>query len=413
MKAIKLQQQSNIENCSIALPSSKSESNRALIIQHYSKGAFQVENVSDADDTQLLLNILANYKQSEVIDCGPAGTTFRFLTTVLAFDEGEWTLTGSQRMKERPIKELVDSLRVIGADITYLENEGYPPLWIKGVTPTGSKTTVSMKNSSQYASSLLLTAPFLPKGLDVTINDVYGSESYLKMTTSLLQKAGLQLNPTAEGLGYKHQQVTPTTFKVEADWSAASYWFSFVALNPNSSVTLLGLKQDSLQGDSVLTDIYLNLGVLPEFTDEGLLLLQCLPPVSEFDFAFFDCPDIAQTVFVTCLGLGIKGRFSGLHSLRIKETDRIAAMQTELAKMSGSLTADNKEEDCYILANHSGEFPKEVTIDTYHDHRMAMAFAPISSKIESLIINDPKVVGKSYPSFWEDVRKVGIHTLEQ
>ncbi len=410
MERITLHQKTGITKQNLAIPSSKSESNRALILNHYSKGDFRVENLSSAEDTQLLARLLKEYKTSEVVDCGPAGTTFRFLTTVLAFDEGEWTLTGSQRMKERPIKELVDALKQLGADITYLENEGYPPLKIKGVKPTQNSTTISMKNSSQYASSLLLSAPFLPEGLEVKVQDVHGSESYLNMTLSILEEAGFTPSPLSSFLKFDHQQVKPTTFKVESDWSGASYWYSFVALNPGSSVTLLGLKPKSLQGDRVLEDIYLNLGVLSEFTEEGVTITQCLPCVPVLDFFFNDCPDIAQTVFVTCLALGVEGRFSGLHSLRIKETDRIAAMQTELAKVGGSLTSEDNEN--FVLAKHDGNFPESVEIDTYHDHRMAMAFAPLAAKVPNLVIKDPKVVGKSYPTFWDDVKQVGIEVVE-
>lgn len=398
--------QSYAVNATIKLPSSKSESNRALILNHLSNKLFQVNNVSSADDTQLLIKLLGSIGKESTLDCGPAGTTFRFLTAMLAFTGGNYTLTGSDRMKERPIKDLIDALLLLGANINYLEKEGFPPITIQGTQPSSNITRVSVANSSQYLSSLLLIASSLPKGLQIETVGEMGSAPYIDMTIQLLNKAGIEVIRNNTTFHIAKQDFKVTTFKVEADWSGASYWFSRVALSDNGSMLLRGLKPDSLQGDQVVKEIYQKLGVTSTFTTEGLHINKTHQPEKNFNWDFTHCPDLAQTVLATCAVLGVTLTCCGLKSLRIKETDRILAMQTELTKIGAQLSKLNNE--TFILRPSDKIPSNKVFINTYHDHRMAMAFAPLAALVPKLEIEDKMVVSKSYPSFWDDLTLTGI-----
>lgn len=397
---------SNAVDTAIKLPSSKSESNRALILNYLSKGLFKVERLSSADDTQLLIKLLQQVGKQTTLDCGPAGTTFRFLTSVLACCPGTHILTGSERMKERPIKDLIAALQKIGAKITYLENDGYPPIQIEGTLPTNNSTIVSVANSSQYLSSLLLVAPSLPNGLIIETTGEMGSEPYVDMTIQLLNNAGIKVQQQDNTYTVANQPFLETEFSVESDWSGASYWFSRIALSDHGKLFLEGLKPNSLQGDQVVKDIYQKLGVTSKFTANGLTIKKTHAAEKTLTWDFTHCPDLAQTVFATCAVLGVSLKCCGLKSLRIKETDRILAMQTELAKIGATLFS---EDDEWFMLTPSTELPDTtVTINTYHDHRMAMAFAPLTAKLGRLIIEDKAVVSKSYPSFWEDLALTGI-----
>lgn len=393
-------------DATIALPTSKSESNRALIIQHLSQGKFQVNNTSSADDTQQLVKLLSQIGKHQELDCGPAGTTFRFLCSVLAFTSGNFVLTGSERMQERPIKDLVDALLLLGANIQYLNKKGYPPLRIEGVTQTVTNTSVSVENSSQYLSSLLLTGAFLPQGINIQTTGSLGSAPYVDMTIAMLQEAGIAVLKNESIYRILPQVCLNTAFSVEADWSGASYWFSRVALSSNGKILLLGLKKNSLQGDRVVTDIYSQLGVGFSFTEDGLQLFRTNTLTKQLTWDFTHCPDLAQTVIATCAVLGVTGLFSGLKSLRIKETDRILAMQTELKKIGATLKSQNNE--VFALTPSNTLPTTSIVINTYHDHRMAMAFAPIAAIIENISIENPAVVSKSYPRFWDDLKETGI-----
>lgn len=408
MSSLKLELSSNTINTIIDLPSSKSESNRALILQHLSKGNFSVTNLASADDTQTLLHILENLSELKEIDCGPAGTTFRFLTALLAFTDQDYVLTGSQRMKERPIKDLVDALKQLGADISYLENEGYPPLKIKGRQASSNTTSISVENSSQYLTALLLIGAFLPKGIHIKTIGNLGSAPYVNMTIKLLNKAGISVEQHEGNYTIQPQKSVTTIYQVEGDWSGASYWFSRIALaEVGSIIHIKGLRKDSLQGDRVVCDIYHQLGVDYTFTKDGLTLTKSeRKPTNKLTWDFIDCPDLAQTVMASCTVMNVEGEFTGLKSLRIKETDRIAAMQTELAKIGGQLTS---EDDTIFNLTPSQSIPSsDVSIATYHDHRMAMTFAPLAAKVPRLIIEDAGVVSKSYPTFWKDLALTGV-----
>ena len=395
-----------IQSTSINLPASKSESNRALIIQALSQYHINLQNISNARDTQTMLRLLQSAAyELDVLD---AGTTMRFLTAFCTVSNRKTLLTGTLRMQERPIKLLVDALNTLGGTITYQKNQGFPPILISDdFTQRTNTISIPGNISSQYISALLLIAPVLPKGLKIQLENEVSSRPYIEMTLALMALFGakhqwIDNTITVEPGGYTLQ----STYTIESDWSAASYWFSMVAMAEKAEITLPWLKKASLQGDSAIVGIMEKLGVTTTWQDEGLTLSKNDKRVEVLEQDFLDCPDIAQTVAVCCAALGVKGKFSGLHSLRIKETDRIAALQNELAKVGATFTEIN--ENLWTL-EPANSLPKEVSIHTYEDHRMAMAFAPLATKMK-VIIEDPKVVEKSYPHFWEDIEKAGIKT---
>lgn len=404
----------------IHLTGSKSESNRALIMQAMSKGAVQVNNVSEAADTVTLLGILqplsvesrewkmeseTNTQISNLIDIGPAGTAMRFLTTYYALQDGEVILTGSARMKERPIGILVDALRELGADIEYSEKEGYPPLKIRG--PFKQKTgKVSIKGniSSQYISSLLLAAPLLENGLELIIEGDLTSKPYVEMTLAMLSQAGIKHFWDENIIRIASQPYAKSVISVEPDWSAASYWYAIAALAEEAELFLPGLNGYSLQGDSKITEIMANFGITSQFKDGGVYIKKEPKKLERKIFDFKECPDLAQTVIVVCAALGHDASFTGLETLKIKETDRVNALQAELSKIGVKLIEKNQT---YKLDCSERNLNKAVSINTYDDHRMAMAFAPLALVLNEMEIEDHLVVEKSYPHFWKDLESVG------
>lgn len=416
----------------IHLTGSKSESNRALIMQAMSKGAVQVNNVSEAADTVTLLGILQplnvesrewkmesetntqisnlksrpdSYRVSNLIDIGPAGTAMRFLTTYYALQDGEVILTGSARMKERPIGILVDALRELGADIEYSEKEGYPPLKIRG--PFKQKTgKVSIKGniSSQYISSLLLAAPLLENGLELIIEGDLTSKPYVEMTLAMLSQAGIKHFWDENIIRIASQPYAKSVISVEPDWSAASYWYAIAALAEEAELFLPGLNAYSLQGDSKITEIMANFGITSQFKDGGVYIKKEPKKLERKIFDFKECPDLAQTVIVVCAALGHDASFTGLETLKIKETDRVNALQAELSKIGVKLIEKNQT---YKLDCSERNLNKAVSINTYDDHRMAMAFAPLALVLNEMEIEDHLVVEKSYPHFWKDLESVG------
>ncbi|HIP47642.1 MAG TPA: 3-phosphoshikimate 1-carboxyvinyltransferase [Lutibacter sp.] len=391
------------------LPGSKSESNRLLILQKLFP-FIQIENLSNADDTSVLLKALNS--EDRVIDIGHAGTAMRFLTAFFAVQEGKTTqLTGSKRMQERPIKVLVDALVELGAEIQYLKKDGFPPIEIKGKKLTKSKIRVNGNISSQYISALLLVAPSLSSGLEIELLGNITSIPYIKMTLSLLNKLGVKTSfkdkfivvEPIQNLEFKTQN-----FRIEPDWSSASYYYSLAALQPNTKIELVGFKKNSLQGDSILPDIYEKLGIKTTFTNNGLFLESTNTTLNNnpLTFNLIQTPDLAQTIAVTCLGLGIECHLMGLHTLKIKETDRLQALKNELEKLGASVKITN---DSLFLKSNFLPFEKDGSgtflIKTYDDHRMAMAFAPLSV-LQAISIENATVVSKSYPNFWEDWKAV-------
>jgi 3-phosphoshikimate 1-carboxyvinyltransferase len=409
MDKILLRKSTSPFDVKIALASSKSESNRALIINALAKDSSEnLLNLSTARDTQTMIRLLQSIDQTaDVID---AGTTMRFLTAYFTATNQNKIMTGTPRMCERPIGILVDTLRTLGADIEYLVKEGYPPLHIKGFSDQKtSEVTIRGDVSSQYVSALLMIAPTLPQGLNINLTGDLGSIPYIKMTLEQMRAFGVNYVANWEEKTIKVLPNTyqSTVYKIESDWSGASYWYSIVALSvfENTQVELLGLKQNSLQGDSDIVNIMSHLGVLSVFTRDGVILSK-IPAETSLNWDFTNCPDLAQTVAVTCAALGIEATFTGIESLKIKETDRILALQNELKKFGGDLIEVKKNTTYKILSQQEVTNNKSsVTIATYDDHRMAMAFAPLAMLMD-VTIEEPNVVVKSYPSFWDDIKKV-------
>lgn len=402
MRAISLLPKSEFGHLHIPLPASKSESNRALIIDALSSSENKINNLAEARDTQTMIRLLR--EDPEELDVLDAGTTMRFLTAYAAVKNKKRILTGTARMCERPIGILVDALRTIGARIDYVENEGYPPLRTAGFEKqTASRITIRGDVSSQYISALLMIAPVLPEGLELELTGKIGSRTYIQMTLDLMQSFGVKYSWEGNIIRIQPHAYQPTTFTVESDWSGASYWFSLLACAEQGSIMLAGLKAQSLQGDARIVEIMDKLGVQAEFNEEGVLLRK--KPVTGLEFFdFTHCPDLAQTVAVTCAVIGQKCVFSGLESLRIKETDRIFALQKELAKCKAQLVEGDQGMFTLIPAS---AFPDEMLLHTYDDHRMAMAFMPMVTRTK-VTFDDRDVVNKSYPSFWRHCEQSGI-----
>ena len=400
----------------IKLDGSKSISNRALIIRALCKENFEIHNLSTSDDTVLMASLLE--KDLEIYDVGHAGTTFRFLTSYLAFKEGSQILTGSERMKERPIQALVEALNEIGGNIEYLEKEGYPPLKINAPSKKiNYKVRINSTISSQYVSSLLMIAPTLPNGLEIELEGEIVSAPYIEMTLSMMHHFGIGYERSDQTIFISSQEYQGKDYWVEADWSAASYFYSLASMREESNITLKGLLKDSIQGDSQMVEIGSKFGVNTAFDDENQCIQigssKTIQATSFLEYNFMHHPDLAQTIFVMAACKGVKGLYSGLSSLRVKETDRLVACMTELAKVHSYITrmpdrfsqSSGKE---YFMQEGEVSFDNIPIFDTYGDHRMAMAIAPmcLMSDIE---INEPLVVSKSYPKFWNDLETLGIN----
>lgn len=395
---------------SIKITGSKSETNRLLLLQALYPGLI-LENTSDSDDSQVMVKALNSpftIHHSSLIDIHHAGTAMRFLTAFFAIQENkEVVLTGSSRMKERPIKILVEALQQLGADISYVENAGFPPIRIKGKKLTQNKVTLPANVSSQYISALLLIAPKLENGLELTLEGEITSIPYIKMTLGLLDEMGVQTSFEENKISVRSQfTIYNSQFIIESDWSSASYFYSIVALSPTGTqITLSSYKQNSLQGDSALAEIYKNFGVQTIFNaDKSVTITKtnnC--QLSIVNYQLNNCPDIAQTIAVTCFGLGIGCHLTGLHTLKIKETDRLEALKNELSKLGAAISVTNDSLSLEITSH----IHENVTIATYQDHRMAMAFAPLALKT-AIIIEDAEVVSKSYPTFWDDLKSIGF-----
>ena len=404
-------------NATIALPASKSISNRALIIHALSCGDILPQNLSVCDDTEVIID--AMQRRPYEIDIKGAGTAMRFLTAFLATQPGEHIITGTDRMKQRPIGILVNALRYLGADIEYLGEEGYPPLRIKGRTLEGGYIEVAGNISSQYISALLMIAPTLKNGLQLRITDGAISRPYIDLTLWMMREYGADADwSDADTITVNAKPYERHEYTIESDWSAAAYWYEMLALrgNDESEVRFKGLMDASRQGDSIVKYIFSLLGVKTKYsTVEGerfptvsIKSHLCMLPRLDYDFS--SVPDLAQPVVVTCALRGIPFRFTGLATLRIKETDRIEALKRELRKLGVVLTDRNDSE---LIWNLERCEPTMEPIDTYQDHRMAMAFAPAALALGSITINDPEVVSKSYPHYWDDLRRAGFQITKR
>ena len=393
----------------ITITGSKSESNRLLLLQALYP-EIKIENLSNSDDSKIMQKALQSTEY--IVDIHHAGTAMRFLTAYFSIQKNrEVVLTGSNRMQERPIQILVEALQQLGADISYEKNDGFPPLKIKGKTFTKNKVVLKADVSSQYISALLLIAPNLENGLELTLEGIITSVPYIKMTLSLLNKIGVLtsfenniIKVHHKSKNVKHQLL------VESDWSSASYYYSIVALSEiGTEINLSSYKQDSLQGDSIVSKIYKKFGVQTTFENNSIKIKKSsnINHSSYIELDLSNSPDIAQTIAITCFALGLECFLSGLHTLKIKETDRILALKIEIEKLGGKviITKDSFK----VLA--SNLIKENITIETYKDHRMAMAFAPLALKVP-IIIKEASVVSKSYPDFWNDLKTLGFKIQE-
>jgi 3-phosphoshikimate 1-carboxyvinyltransferase len=393
---------------SVQLPASKSISNRVLILNALSKNPYPVENLSDSDDTRVMLN--AFEANRPLIDIGAAGTSMRFLTAYLSQLPGEYILTGTERMKNRPVRILTEALRQLGAKIEYLEKEGYPPLKIKGKALEGGIIHLNGSVSSQFISALMMIAPCLEKGLTIHLEGEIISRPYVAMTIRLMEDFGIKTEWIDSTIRIQPQAYRARPFQVESDWSAASYWYEIAALSEtDTEVELLGLHSNSVQGDSEVAGLFEKLGVatLRDSPESGIRLKKQPEIVSGvFHRDFIAVPDLAQTLVVTCCMMNIPFRFTGLQSLRIKETDRISALQQEMRKLGYVIKSESDSVVEWLGEKCPAE--SDPVISTYEDHRMAMAFAPVCLKNRSIKIKDPEVVSKSYPHFWDDLKQAGF-----
>ena len=395
-------------NCSINLSGSKSISNRLLLLKEILDLKIDLKNLSDSEDTKLLLKALRQIKEAKnkSINIHNAGTDMRFLTALLAIKKGTWTITGSERMKKRPIGELVSALKSLGAEIEFLEKENYPPLEIKGKIILGGALKIDASQSSQFISALLLISPKLKNGLVLTLKNKIVSSPYIEMTAALLKKFNVPIsklkNTYTVNSRTKSNQIK--AIKIESDWSSASYWYSICALSKNAKIELNFLNKKSLQSDSILPELYKILGVKTKYKKNSIIISRKKLETKSINYNFINCPDIAQTFAVTCFGLGICAKLTGLSTLKFKESDRIIALKIELEKMGAKLVITNNS----IELKKSKPIPFEGVIETYNDHRMAMSFSPLALVYNSIKIANPEVVSKSYPRFWKDLKSVGF-----
>ena len=404
-------------NTTIDLPASKSISNRALIINALAGGGVKLCNLSDCDDTSVMLHALRDLP--EVIDVKAAGTAMRFLTAYLSITEGTHVVTGSERMKHRPIGVLVEALRYLGAEIDYLGEEGYPPLRITGRSLEGGRIDMPGNVSSQYVSALMMAAPAMRKGLELRLTGEIASRPYIDLTLWVMGEFGADAEwSDIDTITVKPKAYARQEYQIENDWSGSSYWYELLALcdDDESKICLTGLMDGSRQGDSVVRYVFSLLGVKTSFQGHGqdipttVGLSRHLRTIPRLDYDFVNSPDLAQTLAAGCCGMNIPFHFKGLGSLRIKETDRIEALKTELRKLGYVLESRN---DAELIWNGERCEASMAPIDTYEDHRMAMAFAPLAMVFPGLRIKDPQVVSKSYPHFWADLRHAGFIITEE
>jgi len=401
---------------SIKLPFSKSESNRALMIKALSDQKTILHNLSDAADTLLLnkcirmINTCCVSRLPMVVDAKDAGTVFRFLTAYLSILNGKWLLTGCERMQNRPIRILVEALRNIGADITYKGEEGYPPILIEGKQLDGGRINVGANVSSQYITGLLLIAPYLKNGIEIKLVGETFSKPYIDLTIGVMKQFGVIVERSNNVLSVKPQNYTVGSFDMQRDWSAAAFWYEIVAISEDSEILLEGLTLDTLQGDSVLPEIFKNLGVETIVTDSGMLLKKSGDVVSSLSYNFKDCPDLAQAVISSCAALKVSGEFVGLQSLRIKEIDRIQGLNNSIATFGFHLV----EKDCKWTLEPVGQMKnlQSLNLSSFGDHRMAMSVAPFALVCDEVCLMESDSVVKSYPHFWEDLKSVGFDIKE-
>lgn len=408
MSKLRISHPTGILRGRLELPGSKSESNRLLILQALYAPELVLNGLSESNDTQVLVAALSDYKSQTKLNIGDAGTAMRFLTAFLSSQKGTWELDGSKRMRERPIGVLVEAFRHLGAQIEYLNQEGFPPLLIKGSQLSGGLLNIDAGISSQFLSALMMIAPGMEQGLELRWKGAAVSTPYLYLTANLMRRMGFKVFFLANEIRIPAQNLAEPapSQNVEPDWSAASYWFAAAALAQEAEIYLPGFKEYSLQGDSIVAQHMGPLGLEQIFIGGGIRIRKAAPFAPRAEINLLNCPDLAQSIVPAYAASGLRSKFHGLQTLRIKETDRLLALKQELSKFSTDLEID---EDSLTLG--SGYRPTDVEIETYGDHRMAMGFMPLALQA-SLLIHQPEVVAKSYPSFWEDCKKMGFRLEE-
>ena len=391
----------------VNLTASKSISNRVLMAKHIGGLSTIITNLSEAEDTVLLESILNEFKHKGTIFCENAGTTIRFLTSFLSIQKGTWKLTGSERMLKRPINDLVNSLNILGADISHEGEVGFPPLLIKGKQLEKNTISISGATSSQYISSLLLIAPYLEKGLTIEIIEPLLSKPYVQMTLEVMKEMGVKSLWKGNVITVKKQSYKSISYTVENDWSGASFWYSFVALSTNGSIEIPYLNEKSTQGDSILNKIYTIFGIETIFTKKGILIKKnSHKTVNKFKYDLSHFPDLALPIAVTCVGLGIDCNLTGLESLKHKECDRLHCLKKELEKFN--ILSQVTDNSIKINGNQTLKSSSKI-IETHKDHRIAMSIAPLIMKTNNISFDDENVVNKSYPKFWEDMEKLNFN----
>ena len=389
---------------------SKSLSNRVLLINALASNKILPLNLSDSDDTQRLnyylsfIDICHKSRIPMIVDCGNAGTVMRFLTAYLCLKKGKWLLTGSERMQERPIKDLVEALNELGFNISYKNKNNYPPILVKPSVLAKNCVTVNASKSSQYVTALLLVAPYFKGGLEINLTAKPVSESYIDMTINLMHDFGVDVEKHANQLIIRENKYIRKTYFIEPDWSSVAFWYQIVALNNNTSIEIKGLKEISFQGDSVLKDVFINLGVKTEFTSTSAILTPIKTRKKSITFNAVNSPDIVPSLLSTCAGLGIKAIITGVSHLKYKESDRLNAMKSELSKLDCKIEISDNQVILFPERNI-----KPAVFDTYNDHRIAMSLASLASVMGECVINNPDVVNKSYPSFWNHLLEVGYN----
>lgn len=393
------------------LPLSKSIANRQLCIRHLAGSTlrYPIPDSWDSIIMNTLLHQLSQENNCRVFDCGDAGTVFRFLTALLAVSEGEHTITGSARMLLRPCGPLVSALQSLGAEISYLGSHGFPPLRIKGKPLSGGSVDIDASVSSQFISALMMIAPLMPLGLQIRLTGKTVSAPYITMTARLMQAQGIDIGETKDQITIRPGSYRFNADITEADWSAASYWFAFAAMNEDSVIRLRGLKENSIQGDSRLVEIFSHLGVSTLRDGEVLVVRRHGKTDAQIEVDFTPFPDLFPAVAVTCAALGVTSKFTGLETLSIKESNRSEAVGTELGKLGYMIS---EPDGCFRIGQGKVNTAESIT-ETYNDHRIAMAFAMMAAVNDHLIIDNPGVVAKSYPGFWEDMRRAGFLILPE
>ena len=406
---IRLSKNNNSLDGKVFLESSKSISNRILIIRALSNQNFKIENLSNADDTLLMSKLLKTYKKSKELDCSHAGTTLRFLTSFLSMENGEWILKGSVRMHERPIGPLVESLQNLGADIKFIGKENHPPLKIKGKNLSGGNIEIRGDISSQYISALLMIAPTLNNGLTIKINSKILSRPYIEMTLKLMNQMGVNYHWDNSLIEIEKQNYNCEKFLIENDWSAASFWYSFAALASNAKIEIPLLFKNSIQGDSFLYEVYKKLGISTKFHEKCISIEKANKPVEKLTLNLSDYPDISLPIATTCAGLGIETHLYGLESLQHKESNRLLMIKNELKKFNIECVINSNS--IKIKKNQILKAPNEI-IKTHNDHRIPMSVAPLCMKVGPIEFENENVVTKSYPKFWQDLKNIGIKCTE-